>query len=868
MGDAHGAPVGAVLTSVNTTGMTRIPAGTTDINAIIQAGPTNARYYLDPGVTYNVTTSIVPKSGIELWGQVAGGVASRIDGGTTVDRAVRGNVGAGAGTGFKFSNIVFDNFQASTLAAVTIGGSGSVLDHCEIRNTTGASPIGVWAGGPVTVRSNSVHGNGRYGMGGNGDGAQILNNEIYGNNAAHTYDGSFDAGGTKFAAGVSNWLIQGNNAHHNGGSGLWIDADGFRVIINDNLVEWNDFVGIDYEISWYGIISNNVVRHNAVYYLDPTHQTGSTGSLYYGADISVNTCRGVRIFGNTVVTDAGGNGIGVISAARGNTSHSFGSAASPQTDPTFGAVYMEAGTPYTATDISIHDNDMTIDPAGRTVTGIVGLTSAINDTSNVWTANTYRLPNLTAAWFVHGTAMARTAWQAVPEDATGTFLLAGLALSGTSNGAATATASLTVAAASTARYRATYGPTYSSGGGTINPADPGQPPLPTPPLPTSRIAVMLRGPDRLRKALIDDVLHLEVVLRHGDVSTWTLQLNADSQAVAALYAALAADVFTHAGIEVIRNGIVLLSGPVTGFQGMRQVGKRTVILSGSDDTIWLARRQAKPDPADATPPYDTQAYDVRTGVASTVMRAYVNANAGPGATTGRPVDGLALAPDPLLGGTVTGQGRFQPVLELLQGLAISGGDLGFRILGTGGGVLQFQVTQPVDRTAAVKFSDGLGNLGDYSYKISAPSGNYAYGGGSGEGTARTFVEAADTASVATWGRIEFFRDRRDTADTAQIAQSLSEELAKQAEQRAIEVTAIDTPQVAFGTHYNLGDRVTAIVDGLTVAEVVRQVTITHSAEGTTIKPTLGTPGNAPPNIPIIFGASARLRSRLVNLERR
>lgn len=413
-------------------------------------------------------------------------------------------------------------------------------------------------------------------------------------------------------------------------------------------------------------------------------------------------------------------------------------------------------------------------------------------------------------------------------------------------------------------YPAVYGATYTVAGAV----DPGLPAIVVPTLPPSRITVHLRGPDRLRKALVDDVRKLEIVLRHGDVSTWTLAVHPDSQAVAALYAELAAGPFTFAGIEVVRDGTVIFTGPVTGLQGSRENGVRTVLLSGTDDTVWLARRQVKPDPADATPPYATQAYDVRTGVASTVMRAYVNANAGPGATTGRAVDGLALAADPLLGGTVTGQGRFQSLLELEQSLALAGGDLGFRVIGTGGGVLAFEVYQPTDRTASVKFSDGLGNLGDYSYKISAPAGNYAFGGGSGEGTARVFVEAADTDSIATWGRIEFFRDRRDTSDTAQIAQTLAEELAKQAEQRSMEITAIDTPEVAYGRHYNLGDRVSAVVDGLPVVEVVRAVTITSSADGITTKPTLGTPGNTPPNIPTIFGASARLRSRLVNLERR
>src|SRR4051794_36235031 len=142
------------------------------------------------------------------------------------------------------SNIVFDGYTPASLGAVTCA-SGTV-DHCEIRNTKGTQGIGCWSATSAVFSYNYVHDNDRYGFGGNGDGAQIIHNEISRNNANHIYAGDFDAGGTKWASGVSNYLIQYNYVHHNGGSGLWVDGDGFRCTFDSNLVEFNDFVGIDY----------------------------------------------------------------------------------------------------------------------------------------------------------------------------------------------------------------------------------------------------------------------------------------------------------------------------------------------------------------------------------------------------------------------------------------------------------------------------------------------------------------------------------------------------------------------------------------------------------------------------------------------
>lgn len=383
------------------------------------------------------------------------------------------------------------------------------------------------------------------------------------------------------------------------------------------------------------------------------------------------------------------------------------------------------------------------------------------------------------------------------------------------------------------------------------------------------VVVHLRDANAVRVGQIDDIVKLELVVRHQAVGSWVLDLHPDSPTVKLLLDVLVNGPVGHTGIEVVRGGQLLMSGPVTKLDRTRKSFTDRVTISGPDDTVWLSNRLVMPQPASTAPPYSTSAYDVRSGVASTVLFGYVNANAGPGAIAARRVAVLTMDSDPVVGSSLPGQqGRYQTLLELAQSIAAAGGDLGFRIVSTGAGGLKFQVYQPSDRTTTVKFSPELGNLGDFDYELGAPVGNYGVGGGGGEGTARTIVEAADAASVTAWGRIEFFRDRRDTTDTTQITSTLGEELAKRASTSAATITPIDTPQVAFGVHYNLGDRVTAVLDGVEIAEVVREAKLTFDSSGVKIEPTLGSPGSSPPALPDFFRDPHGLAGRVADLERR
>lgn len=373
--------------------------------------------------------------------------------------------------------------------------------------------------------------------------------------------------------------------------------------------------------------------------------------------------------------------------------------------------------------------------------------------------------------------------------------------------------------------------------------------------------IYVRDNRRVRIGEITEYQSLHLNLVFNDVSSWQLVLDAD--------APLAADVSRFGwGIIVTRDDVPVLSGFVSDVEREWSVSDDgevtdTLNITGVDDTWLLFTRLAYPVPFG--PPYTSQAYDVRTGIASTVMRDYVANNAAGAAHVARGYSTLDVDDDPLLGLTVTGRARFQHLTGLLQSLATAGGGLGFRVLQTGERA-NFEVYQPVDRSASVRFTPDTGTLRRYRYRKALPEANYVLVGGSGEGTARVIVEGEDTASRTEHNRIEQFRDRRDTADTTELQQAVSEELANFASKIELEFEPIDTPQQRFLDHYGLGDLVTVEAGEDRVQQAIRSVKIGLTGAGLQIVPTLGTPG--PVGQPSFFAQYNRLRQRVSHLERR
>jgi hypothetical protein len=132
------------------------------------------------------------------------------------------------------------------------------------------------------------------------------------------------------------------------------------------------------------------------------------------------------------------------------------------------------------------------------------------------------------------------------------------------------------------------------------------------------------------------------------------------------------------------------------------------------------------------------------------------------------------------------------------------------------------------------------------------------------------VESQDAAGIARWGRIESFRDRRDTSVTAELLQQGSTELMQGQAALGFNITPVDLPQMTYLTHYNLGDKVSVLNDGVLVSNIVREVHITLGDAGGTgnsarIVPLIATPQRQ--DLLAIFDELRKLRRRVANLER-
>lgn len=310
------------------------------------------------------------------------------------------------------------------------------------------------------------------------------------------------------------------------------------------------------------------------------------------------------------------------------------------------------------------------------------------------------------------------------------------------------------------------------------------------------------------------------------------------------------------------DGAIEFSGPIESIRRSYDGNKDNLILKGSDDNAFLARRLAFPSPS----PFTIAPYDVRTGAAGEVMSGYVASNLGPSAVASRQLAGLNVAGS-TLGATVTGRARFDNLLELLQGLALRGGDLGFRIVQTGPGALEFQVYQATDRTSTAVFSIELGNLASFDYETEVAETTYAIAGDSGDAGARLFAERQSTEGMESYGLIESFRDQSNTTNVAELYEAALEELAQKADKKNLSVQPTDTGALAYGTGYQMGDRVTAIIDGVATVGIIRELKRSYSVDGTTIAPVIGTPGASKPDTLNVFKKQRELVRRISQLER-
>ena len=344
--------------------------------------------------------------------------------------------------------------------------------------------------------------------------------------------------------------------------------------------------------------------------------------------------------------------------------------------------------------------------------------------------------------------------------------------------------------------------------------------------------------DRVGQLSGADLVGAEFILRHNKVGAWKVKLHATSAM---------AELLRTPGYGLIVTGPdgVILSGPMLS-AALAQTDNEpegTWVIEGADDSVILSEKLSYPYPASADVTAQLASHDIREDVAETVLKGYVNANLVTGPTVRR-VNTLTVATDDGRGGTVYGSARFENMQEFFYNLAQSGG-VGYSLQQEGSNLV-FDVYEPVDRSALIRFDIDNGRLTSANYSYSAPLLTRAIIGGAGEQEERLFFEGTSsdsTAAETVWGRrIESFVDARTTQLEAEFDQEATTALVDNGKTRvAMTVTPADNTTMLFGSEWGLGDTVTVTVRDIVATAVVYTVALSIQTDGVYLAAEVGTP---------------------------
>lgn len=297
-------------------------------------------------------------------------------------------------------------------------------------------------------------------------------------------------------------------------------------------------------------------------------------------------------------------------------------------------------------------------------------------------------------------------------------------------------------------------------------------------------------------------------------------------------------------VRVDLGGEVVLTGPVTDVRLVERSGASELSLTGADDMALIQDAQAHPEPTSAAPSgsppvYGTNSHDARSGIASTVVWGYVDANAGPSATPGRVR--VAMGADPVYGGTVDIEARWINLLSLVQAILLP------EMISATCVDRTFVMTPPADQSADLILSTGGGGTAlAIDYSRGAPGATFVYGLGGGELTARRVSQAGDTAGSVQWQRrIERLKDRRDLTSMTKLAESVQTELALRAEERQIRVALRTEVGWTYGVDYGIGTLVTVATGIGDYVGAVRSVTFNQDRgrSAATVELGIGSPSS-------------------------
>lgn len=217
--------------------------------------------------------------------------------GKQIEASVSQRAFGGSATNVTISGLLVEKYSTPAQMGAIQTYNGWTVTNNEVRLNHG---YGIRGTNNTSILNNYVHHNGEMGIGGSGSDLLLQGNEIAYN---HTEDFNLDweAGGVKFTTG-RNQVFRDNYIHHNDGRGIWTDLNVIDALVEDNVIENNDYEGIKHEIGYDIVIRNNTVRFNGIPHDD----------WIWGAQIMIQNSRNAQVYGNKVwVSASGGDGIAI-----------------------------------------------------------------------------------------------------------------------------------------------------------------------------------------------------------------------------------------------------------------------------------------------------------------------------------------------------------------------------------------------------------------------------------------------------------------------------------------------------------------------------------------------------------------------------
>ncbi|WJN63352.1 Hub-like baseplate protein [Streptomyces phage phiScoe55] len=359
-------------------------------------------------------------------------------------------------------------------------------------------------------------------------------------------------------------------------------------------------------------------------------------------------------------------------------------------------------------------------------------------------------------------------------------------------------------------------------------------------------------------AIRPEELVLELEDQFNNVGTWKLTLAVEHPLTTALRT-------PGSGVVITGPTDILMSGPTSKheFAATPEDPGGSVVFEGISDTCVLSDYLAFPQPSNINPTTQTLSHDIRTGNAETLLHAYVNANIGPSAPSGRRKTGLTMGANLGRGTVMTKKARFPVLGNLLTEIAVVDG-LGFRVVQRDTNLV-FETYQITNRASTIRLDVMNGTLAGQRVAISPPAATHVIVAGQGEQVDRTFRDVTTVESLAAeaeWGRrIEVFQDQRDQSEDAELDQSGLETLAEKGFTAvAVQAVPMEDTSMTFGIDWGLGDVVSVVVDTQELVSTVTGMILKATDEGFKIGVELGDATG--------FNAEAAYSQRVTNTESR